>query len=228
MAERLSLISRNPRFRSAFNGAIAAIFITIFLASGEWPWFAAYAIFILVAYFRSTLNASHLFSLALVQLLLPAASYGISYGAAAPFFGVVLGATFAVMLGAKNLILTHRERWVAGIAYCLAYLSFLSFFAFAPMRAFFWMLAFVLISVICAVRAVSGSYRVAVPIAFVMGGALWALSLLPIGFVSSANAALAFLAFMHGTAHERRFRADWLLAFVAILLVIAVTSQWQL
>ncbi len=228
MAVRSSWNLRSPRFVSACKGVVAAFLVAGFFAGWGLSWWFAYAVFLCVAYFSSIVNASRLAPLFFVALFLPLFSYGVPYGAWAIPTALFFGAVFAVILGAKNLVITHRKAWVAVTAHALAYFSLLSFFALAPSRGFLLMALFALYAIVACVRACGGEFRVALPIAGALAGVLWSAALLPIGFVGQANIAFAVFLFTHDASSSREFRASRVMSLITAVILISLISSWRL
>ena len=228
MAARSSWSSRNPRSISGYKGAVAGFLAYGFLSGWGLSWWFAYAVFLCASYFSPVANASRLILPFSVAVSLPLFSDSVPYGYWAIPTALFLGVAFAVILGVKNLTITHREAWVASVSHALTYLSFLSFFALAPSRGFALLAVFALYAALACVRACGAEFREAFPLVAAQAGVLWSASLLPVGFVGETNIAFAAFLFMHDALHSGAFRASRVASLAAAVALIALVSSWRL
>lgn len=199
----------------------------LFLRAHSLVWGIAYAVCAAILYSRPIFNSSPLLPLLFVIIALPFTTHPDQLFFRIAFAGI-MAVTFGVVVSVKNLILTHRDFWVYCAAYCLAYLSFLSFFAYSPAGPFLILWIFTLFLLVCALTVAVRDVRLAFPAACVLGELIWVVSWLPIGALSSAN--LSFLAFLSvtDTLHEGHLAFRRAVLFAALCGVIAASSYWRL
>lgn len=222
------LFFKTRAFWSGFGKTLVVFFPLYELSAGSgWQWGVLYAACVLILYFRPLFNAAPLMPLVAVILILPF-EVRMSSGYAQALFAVLVSFAFWVALGVKNLVLTHRERWVRCVSYGLAYVAFLAFFATSPGGMFLWAWAVTLAALACLLSVTAGDMRSGIPVLLLAGEALLVVSWLPIGPISSANACLLMLLFVADAVHEGRLGLRKTALFGLLSLVIAASSSWGL
>ena len=139
----------------------------LFLRAHSLSWGLAYAACAVILYSFPVFNSSPLFPLLFAIVFLPFTAYPGPFFLRAAFAGIV-SAAFVTVIAAKSLTLTHRDFWVQCAAYCLAYLSLLSFFASAITGSFLLSWLFTLVLILCTLTVAFRDVRVAFPAVCVM------------------------------------------------------------
>lgn len=249
MAIRLRLRFRVPQLALLLKAALFGGFLTLAKMGGLGIFptilFVACASFLYASpLFRTTQFVSSF--IVLITTSLWALSFFRSF---VPIAGVILVYTvlFWALLGVKNLHFVERRRWHYLLHIALLYILYGIFFL--GERSFWFTLE--LLIVFCAslflwkefIAANGGGYvknyaerrGAAALIAFVTIEFLWAVNLLPLGFISAANIALLFTfvttnMYMQNT--ERTLTRQKLLSnvllFIACTILIFATSQWTI
>lgn len=227
MGEKLRLILRNPRFILAYKGLFLGALLWLFMRQGGWFAGIIYVGAAGLLYVRPLFNASAYLSLFIgtVLLSLTAVFAGVAY----PFvFAVIFAGVFAVIFGAKNLILTHRTAWVRASAYLVSYLCLLLFFM-QGMGGVFWFSWVVLMLLLGLFWQAAIPDRVLLaPALLAVGELAWVVSWLPIGFLSSANLVLLTMLFVDDGCIDGRIRWRHLCIFTGLIGVVLLSSYWKL
>lgn len=180
-----------------------------------------------VLYFRPLFNASAYASLFLAAVLISlwwAEVAGYPY-----FFAVIVSCIFVIILGIKNLILTHREWWARVAAYGLSYFCLILFFMHGATAYPFWLVWILLMVIIGLVwQAVIKDNALLLPALIAVGELAWVTSWLPIGFLASANVIILTMLFVDDGYVEGRYRWKNLLLFAGLIAVVLTSSYWTL
>jgi hypothetical protein len=143
-------------------------------------------------------------------------------------FAVLLGGAYAVVLGVKNLILTHRAQWLWGAVYVVGYLVWVRAFIAAIAGSTAPGLVLGGIAMLLIWRTLAGSTLVGAVYALILTELAWAVMLLPIGFLSSANVMLLAMFLLGDALLEGRIAYRNLALASALLVVIFASSYWHL
>ena len=226
MAGKLLSISRNPRSISALKGGFVFFLALRFLADPSWEWGALYVFLAAIFYSRPIFNISGTFPLFSAIISLPFFLRPDSF----PFqflLAFSVAVSYVILLGVKNLALTHREWWTHCVSYFVSYLFFLSFFgASSPSFVLSWVFAFIFLY--CVFRTVIPDRHVAMIVTLFAAETLWIVSWLPVGYLSSANFMLLITLFLSDVAHEGKVTLRNQVLFPVLSFVIAASSYWQL
>lgn len=227
MGARLRSIARNPRLLLAYKGIA---FSALLWAHAVVPGWLSGALFILGAgflYATPLFNASAFFSLFIAEIIISFASLP-----AAPAFRAatiaLLGVAFAITVGLKNLVLTHREQWARGLCCALSYATTLIFFLWHGNGLFWfiWLVAMLAFALIWSVMIRDGHV---VGLALTLfGEMLWVVSWLPIGFFASANMVFLTMLFMGDVILKKKIMGKDMALFAVFIGIILVSSYWKL
>ena len=227
MGEKLSLILKNPRLILACKGLFLGALLYFFM--GQRGWFAG-VLYVGAAglfYFQPLFNTAAYLPLFIGTVLLSlwTAFAGMVY----PFvFAVIFAGVFAVILGAKNLILTQRASWARASAYTLSYVCLLLFFMVGMGGVFLFSWGALMLLLGLFWQAVIPDRVLLAPALVVVGELAWVVSWLPIGFLSSANLVFLALLFMGDGCVEGRYSPKHLFVFAGLIAVVLMSSYWRL
>ena len=225
MEEKLKSILRNPHFILAYKAVFLAGVLVYAMRSGGW-WWAVYFIVAGAFYLRPLFNTTLFLPLTLVI-----AALSIMWQPGAPalqiLFAVFYSTLLLIVIGLKNLVLTHRAQWTYGLSAALSYGTTASFFVHAP-HGFFWgwwastIFLFTLIF-----SAVVPNRRYSILAAVLMGELLWVSSWLPIGVVSSSTLVTLTALFIIDVLRESRMRWGAVILLGGLLGLVFGTSYWH-
>ncbi len=225
---KLKSISRSQRFRLAFSAFFVFLLLAQFLRSGSLLWGAVFALGASFLYFRQTANMLSALPLFMGTLILPFFfPHNLGTGITTLFSAAVAG-LFGVALGVKNLVLIHRAAFLEAGAYVLAYAALLLFFMQAVSGAFLSVWLFTVFAVWLSFCSLLSDYRPALAFATLMGGLIWAVSWLPIGFLNSASLCFAVTLFSGDAMRENRISGRNTAVLSALIVLILMTSHWRL
>lgn len=199
-----------------------------------------------VLYAQPMFNTFEL-SISFVVLLLLAffTSLALSAGAHSPFsWALAFGVLFYVLLGSKRVAFKHRFPWYLVLHLTLVYAAFLLFFSFQQPGWFLisslllWAVLTLLLREFFRFSRHQHSPRLRLivnMISFVMVELVWAIRLLPVGFLNAAGLALLSFYLLEEMA-QMQLSGTWnkksLLINAGITSTLAVailwTSQWTL
>lgn len=227
MAIKLKLVLRSPVLGLASKGLIFGAFLYFYylnpsiwrgaLLAGVAFWF----------YGRSSFN---FFSL--LPTLLALLSLAFWIGGRADFLSsvslTILAFIFAVILGIKNLVITHRAAWHYFITCVLSYLLFLNFFLLDKSSLFSlkWLLAATLLTFLF--WNLIASRPALLIVILLISEILWLINWLPIGPLSFVNLTMLSLLFLLEAIYYRRLSWKNLGLFAILTIVILVSSYWRL
>lgn len=227
MGEKLRLILKNPRFILACKGLFLGALLWLFMRQGGWFAGIIYIGAAGVLYFRPLFNVLAYLPLfaGTVLFSLTAAFAGVAYSFV---FAFICAGVFAVILGAKNLILTHRTSWVRASAYLLSYLCLLLFFMQGGGGVFWfsWVVLMLLLGLFW--QAAIPDRVLLAPALVAVGELAWVVSWLPIGFLSSANLVLLTMLFVDDGCIDGHIRWKHLCIFAGLIAVVLLSSYWKL
>jgi len=246
MVERLKLALRDPRLLLILKSLVFGGFLTL-VKLGDFGFFSVlfFLAVVIVLYTKASvhsLKSQNLYSF----VVLLAVSLGAIYTIDRPAFLAVsilaFSALFYLILGIKELVFIHRQQYHFIKNILLLYTVFALFFL-SDKSSYF------LIKYLAAFSAAFFIFRewffwfdqnfpkryllASLLLAFIVMEILWAIAILPIGFLSSANLMIlttyilidsAFHHF-HGTL-TKKIVLRYLTVFVLGLLVILGTSRW--
>ena len=169
--------------------------------------------------------------------LLPIASISSSLLQDTYYFWPAIGYLsflFLILLGIKDLVLVKRIFWESVLRLGLAYASFLVFFYYS--QSYFLASLILLFLFILFLLRFSLKQRVFYwAIAFLLLEGVWAISLLPVGFISSAT--LALLVFWTLTSlaldysrnkQSKKFLLLAISLFIILSIIVLGFSRWSL
>lgn len=227
MGVKLRSIARNPRSLLAYKGVAFSILLWAHTIVPGWlsgVLFVAGAGFL---YANPLFNASSFFPFFIVEIII-----SFAWPPAVPEFRaaliVLLGIAFAVTVGLKNLVLTHREQWARGICYALSYLVALIFFL-RQGGGPFWLIWLITVFALGLAWSVMISDRRIVGAALVLFGELiWVVSWLPIGFFASANTVFLTMLFIGDALVEKKIALKHAAVFFILIAIVLGSSYWKL
>lgn len=227
MVIKLKSISKIPTLGLAFKGLIFGAFLYFYYLNPSIWRGMILVVLALWLYSQSLFNFSSflptLFVLLFLALWIGWRANFLSFFSLA---SIVL--VFAVVLGVKNLIITHRVAWYYLINCILGYLVLLNFFLLDKSSLFplKWLLAITLLTLLFWGLVQS---RIALlVIILLIGEMVWLVSWLPIGPLSSANLAMLALLFLLEALHYQRLSWKKLGLFIILATAIFSSSYWQL
>lgn len=227
MAEKLRSISKNPRFISALKGSLVFFVALRFLSIFSWEWGALYVALAVFFYSRPFFNISGTFPLFFAIVSLPLFARPDSFPLQF-LLALAVAVSYTILLGVKNLALTHREWWIHCVSYFISYLFFLAFFSASPISSFFVSWLFSCVFLYSIFRSVIVDRHIALIAAFFAVEMLWISSWLPVGYLSLANFMLLISLFLSDVAYEGVMTFRNRVLFPLLSLVIAASSYWQL
>jgi len=249
MAIKLKSVLKNPQLQLAFKALIFGGFLVLAKLGGLGV--VPVIFFLLTAFLLYSRPLFNAFSFIVSFLLLVIVSLSVlkifpyegNYFLLAVFFSSFL---FYLLLGVKNLVFIDRAFWFNFFGLALFYAVFLIFF-WADKSTFFVIKSLLLFLVVLFLSR--DFLSISVPdypfpqkktlaswlLAFIMLELAWVISLLPLGFINSANLAImsVFLLgdvtinYLRGALTRRAILIDVTL-FVVLLLVVFGTTQWNL
>ncbi len=227
MATKLSWTLRSPGWRLAFKALIFGLLLYFFYLDPSWWRALIFLIFTFWAYSQPLFNFLALLPIFLVILILSFWLVWLPLAYQLPVV-LILAAGFAVLLGAKNLILTHRQSWLYGLAIFFSYGLILNFFLLDQGGLFWlqWLLTILLLLLLF--KNVFGEWLLAVAAALLLGEFLWVAAWLPIGFFSSSNLVFLVSLLLLQSFHQERLRWRDLGLFALLTLIVLVSSYWTI
>lgn len=227
MAIKLKLALKNPIFTLTFKSLVFGFFLYLYNANPNLIWGAVFLLVSFWLYSRPLFNVSSYFPLFLVLLFL-SFWMGLADGWITGASWWFLTLSFGILLGLKNLILTHRYYWHYFISFTASYLLFLNFFLLDK-SDWFWLKWIVLVfSIFLLFKDLLSPAILAGLLVLVIGQLSWVISWLPVGFLSSANLLMLFLLFMVDILGYKRFSAKNFGLFVLLLAIILGSSYWYI
>lgn len=227
MGARLRSITRNPRLPLAYKGIAFSTLLWLYAAFPGWLSGMAFAAGAVLLYANPLFNASAFFPLFAAEMIISFALFplALAFRAAVVIF---LGCAFAITIGLKNLILTHRGEWARSVCYGLSYIA-LSIFFLERASGFFWLSWSIALCTIGLVWLVMIPDRHSIgPMLVVLGEMLWIVSWLPIGFFASANVVFLAMLFISGALAEKKITAKNGLLFAVLAGMVLASSYWKL
>ena len=236
MEIKLKSVLRNPKSKLAFKALIFAGLLSL-VAIGNFSWLVV--VFLIVGspilYSRPLFRTVDLIWPLLALITLALLSLWVLIGSAYWLFAVTYFAIlFYLILGIKDLAFISRVGWNQVLVLGLAYPAILLFFYYN--QEFFWWKSLALfLAMLILLRYLIGRRVVAWLMAFMALEIVWAVGLLPIGFLSSANLAitfyfvladLAFHQYIVGNLQKQRILTDITIAAILVMLVFAF-SRWS-
>ena len=227
MVTKLKLTLKTPVFGLAFKGLIFGACLYFYYLN---PSLLRGAFLVGIAFWlygQSLFNFSSFLPILVVLLSL---ALWIGWQANPPSFIslIILAFVFAIILGIRNLIITHRLAWYYFITCVLSYLLLLNFFLLDKSTLFVlkWLLILTLLTLLF--------WNPARPkvtlliIILLMGEIIWLVNWLPIGPLSSANLAMLPLLFLLEATYYHRLSWKNLGLFIVLAAAIFSSSYWQL
>jgi hypothetical protein len=236
MATKLKSVLRNPKSKLAFKALIFAGLLSL-VAIGNFSWLTAFFLIIgsLTLYSRPLFRTVDLIWPLLALMVLALLSLWVLSGSAYWFFAVAYFAVlFYLILGIKDLAFISRVGWNQVLVLGLAYPAILLFFYYNQ-EFFWWKSVALFLAMLILFRYLIGRRIVAWLLAFMALELVWAIGLLPIGFLSRANLAItfyfvladvAFHQYVVGHLSKRRILIDITVSAILILAVFAF-SRWS-
>ncbi len=227
MGARLRSIVRNPRLLLACKGIAFSALLWAHAVAPGWlsgVFFIGGAVFL---YATPLFNASSVFSLFIAEIIISFALLPVAPAFRAAVI-VLLGVAFAITVGLKNLVLTHREEWVCGLCCALSYTIIFIFFLWHGNGPFWfvWLVAMSALGLIWSVMIRDGHV---VGLALVLfGEMIWVVSWLPIGFFASANMVFLAMLFMGDIILKKKITGKDMALFAVFIVIILVSSYWKL
>lgn len=236
MEQKLKLVFRSLTLRLAFKAGVFAglLFLLKIWDFGLIPiliFLIASAVLYAKPFFKTFELITPFFALLAISLI------SSRLLAESPYFGfliVFLAFLFYLILGIKDLALIQRTSWHRFVNISLAYTALLIFFYtnqehFLPKILFLFLIIFLLLRNLIRKRLI---YWLT---AFLILESAWAISLLPIGFISSANLGILIyfiitdlaLLNIEGALTRKKILIDTSI-FIIILLAILALSRWGL
>lgn len=190
MATKLKLVLKSPQFALAFKALIFGAFLALAKLGGFS--ILSTSVFILVAVVLFTRPLFRTFDHFVSLLVLVGLAIFVSNSSNEAYFGLVLvyfSVLFYILLGIKDLILIKRVEWHKFFNAALSYPVFLLFFYYSqavalPRIILAFLAIFVLLEDLFRKRVFTWA------ISLIIIEIIWAIGLLPIGYLNSANLAL--------------------------------------
>ncbi len=227
MATKLKLALKNQIFILTFKSFVFGLFLYFYNTNAGLVWGGVFAAVSLFLYSRPLFNFSSHSSLFFVLLFL-----SLWIGGTGSWITDIswwlLTLSFGILLGLKNLILTHRYYWHYFVSFAVSYLLFLNFFILDKSDWFWlkWLAAVILIFLIfkdlLLPEVLSGIT------ALLIGELLWIVAWLPIGFLSSANLLILCLLFIVDVFGYKRLSLKNLGLFITLIIIILGSSYWYI
>ena len=246
MLKKLSSVIKNPALRSAFKAAVAALLL--WSANSHWSLAILFIATVFYFYFRS--GGFNYFSSFLVLLL---SVLFISYWSPPLFWlitSAVFGILFFLLLSVKNLVFVNRRIIYHFLNNFLFATVFLDFFLADKSQLFFvkYLLVFGAIFLLFkeatffekqyinvgGLAAAFNDKLMAAIFAFVVFQFIWAIVLLPLGFLNASALALVvaltikdlMMARLSGNL-DRQLVLRNITIFIIFSLIIFAASLWQ-
>ncbi len=227
MATRLRLALKNQIFILTFKSFVFGLFLYFYNTNPSLIWGGAFITVSFLLYSRPLFNFTSHSSLFFVLLFLALWIGGIgSWITNISWWLLTL--SFGVLLGLKNLILTHRYYWHYFVSFTASYLLFLNFFILDKSN-WFWLkwlmtviLIFLLFKDLLLPEVLSGVT------ALMIGELLWITAWLPIGFLSSANLLILCLLFIVDVFGYKRLSLKNFGLFIILIIIILGSSYWRI
>lgn len=226
MATKLSWTLRGPGWRLAFKAVVFGLLLYFFYLDPSWWRALFFLIFTFWAYGKPLFNFLAFLPIFLVMLVL--SFWFVLSRVEGLLTAVILAAGFAVLLGVKNLILTHRQIWLYLLAIFLSYGLLLNFFLLNQGDLFWleWLLTTLLLLLLF--KNTFGEWLLAAAAALLLGELLWVVSWLPIGFFSSGNLVFLTGLLLFQSFHQERLRLRHLSLFGLLTLIVLISSYWRI
>ena len=236
MAIKLKLVSRIPQLRLALKALIFGLLLLLVKTSGFGLlpvilFLTVAGVFYAQPLFK-TIELLTIFFILLTTALLVVKAF--LYSSYAPLAILYFTTLFYLLLGVKNLVLIQREKWQRFLNLALSYNIFLLFF-FYSQNDFFSRLLPALLGLFLLLRSLFRKRLIIWITILLMAETLWAISLLPIGFINAAS--LAFLVYfdisdlagrhLNQTLNRRRILTD-VTILIVLLVAIFAFSRWSL
>ncbi len=237
MAIKLKSVLRNPKLRLALKALVFAGFFQLIKLGdfGFWPvllFTAATIFFYSVPLFRTLELMSVLLVFFADALLISWTFLASSYFSLLTLY---FAAVFYLILGVKDLAFTNREVWYRILNVALAYPAFILFF-YNSQSALLPKTVLIFLATLILVKSVINKKIAVWLITFLTLEILWAISLLPIGFINSANLALlvyfalidlAYHYYVSKNLSHRKILTNSTVFLIVVLLILGF-SRWSL
>lgn len=236
MVTKLKSVLRNPTLRLAFKALIFGVSL-FFVASKEFG-IVPILIFLAIALILYTRPLFRTFEMVApfgiilpISLLMAELTFGGRY-----FFvtAIYFSFLFAVLIGIKDLILIKREVWHRVLNLALAYPVFLLFF-FHSQNNYYLKLFIVFLAIFFLVKDLIKKRFLIWLAAFLMLESVWAIGILPFGFIGAANLALLIyftltdVLILYSIGRINRSRTlTAITLFVLLTLLFFAFSRWSL
>lgn len=228
METKLKSVFRNPRLQLAFK---AAIFGLLLVFTHPLIFVAGAAVLYGRPLFRTLGFLEPFIILLAISLILNRSAGGGMLLYLSVSYSTFL---FFLLLGVKNLVFVHRENWHRILNLALAYGAFLLFFYYNK-ELFVIQLILLFIVNFFLLRDLFKKRMIYWLLSLLVLEAAWGISLLPIGFINSANiAALVYFFLSNLALHyssnsltRKKILID-VTIFVLLFLAILAFSQWNL
>ena len=236
MATKLKLVLQNPKLRLAFKAlAFAGLIILLRFQNFNLvsiALFAAGAIFLYIKPLFRTFELLLPFAvLAVVALLITnLIAWGVYFWIAVIYFT----ALFFILLGIKDLVVVRREFWRRFLNLALIYPVFLLFF-FQNETSYGIKILLLFLALLILLKELLKKRLPTWVLALFLIEGVWAIALLPLGFISAAN--LAVLTYWTLTEFAINYQTGLLTRhrvlthatiFVVLLVLIFAFSKWSL
>ena len=248
MLKKLSSVIKNPALRSAFKAAIAALLL--WSANSHWSLAVLFVATVFYFYFRSGgLRPSYFFSFSVLLLSVLFVNHWSS-PLSSLIVSAVFGVLFFLLLSIKNLVFVNRRAIYHFLNNFLFAAGFLNFFLADKSQLFFvkYLLVFGAIFLLFkeatffekqyinvgGLAAAFNDKLMAAIFAFVVFQFIWAIVLLPLGFLNASALALVvaltikdlMMARLSGNL-DRQLVLRNITIFIIFSLIIFAASSWQ-
>lgn len=236
MATKLRLVLQNPKLQLAFKALIFGTSLILVEANG----FRALpiAIFSLVTFLLYTRPLFRTLDFLLPFLILLPTSLLVSEFTARsgyfPFAVIYFSTLFILLLGTKDLIFIRREIWQKFLNLALIYPVFLIFF-FHNQSGYSIKFFLVFLAVFFLLKYLLKNRLMVWLLSFVTLEGIWAIGLLPIGFISASNLTLLFYFILTDLVlayNENKLSRKKILirvtVFITLFILIFAFSRWSL
>ena len=245
MAQKLRSLLQSQQSILVLKAFVFAAFLSLmYLSDFSFIPILFFIVSALVLYFKPLFNTLSYLVIFMILITLSIVLAVVLPIAAQPMLVIGFSFLFFIILGLKNLSFVNRIQWYNLLHLLLFYALFLLFFSFDKSNLFVLKSTGILILVGILFRyflkfnAVKFSRRRAVmswALALMVIEAIWAISLLPIGFISSANLSLVLVLLLSGiTVHHFKGTLDKRVIlsntglFLVLTILIFITSKWTI
>ncbi len=236
MEQKLKLVFQNLTLQLAFKAGVFAglLYFVKFADFGPVSIFVFFA-GALILYAKPLFRTFEVFiPFAILSILSLLASYLLSDSRYFILSAIIFSVLFYLVLGIKDLALIQRMAWYRFVNLSLVYTALLIFF-YTNQEYFLLKISLLFLTIFLLSKSLIKKRLVYWITAFLMLEAIWAVSFLSIGFVSSANLSILIyfiitdlaLVNIEGALTKKKILIDTSI-FIILLVAIFALSRWSL